>query len=63
MALQYRGRCMGGPYHGQEWVYFSNEMDVTIVDGNPLLEIPFKIKGTYKHDGKELWVWFGQSCG
>lgn len=62
MALRHTGQCMGGPYHSEQWTYFSDEMDVEYLDGNPIQGIPTKIKGTYKHDGKALWVWHGPSC-
>ena len=59
MALKHTGKCMGGPWHGQERTYFSEEMDVTHLDGNPLVDLAFKVVGTYKHDGRGLWTWFG----
>jgi hypothetical protein len=62
VALKHTGQCMGGPYHGEEWTYFSEEMDVEELIGNPVQETPTKVKGTYKHDGKALWIWYGPTC-
>lgn len=50
---------MGGPRNGEEWTYFSEEMDVEICDGNPVLGPAVAWKGTYKHDGNGAWIWFG----
>lgn len=50
---------MGGPYHGQDWVYFSETMVVESLIGNPLKDISYLVSGEYRHDGKGLWVWHG----
>ncbi len=61
MALRHEGKCMGGPWAGQWRVYFSEEMPVTELLGNPVQERSWKVEGYYKHDGRGLWVWFGPS--
>ena len=61
MSVRYVGLCVGGPYDGKDWVYFSKEMEVLRQDDG---EPSFKVMGIYKHydggiykhyDGK--WIW------
>lgn len=59
MKLERTGKCMGGPYHGQEWTYLFEEMPVEQQLGNPVQGQSWRINGHYKHDGRGLWTWFG----
>jgi hypothetical protein len=60
MALQHKGKCVGGPYDGQDWVYFAETMPVVQLLGNPLTERSYTVDGYYKHHGT-LWFWQGPS--
>jgi hypothetical protein len=50
---------MGGPWHGQEHVYFSEQMPVEQYLGGPTASQSWRVNGHYQHDGRGLWVWFG----
>ena len=61
VSVRHEGKCMGGPWHGQQRVGFSEEMPVTELIGNPVQGGAWNVDGYYKHDGRGVWVWFGPS--
>ena len=58
MSTEYVGKCLGGPYDGEQRTHPKRTMTVLWLEGNPLNEIPFKRAGDYEWQ-PDIWVWQG----
>lgn len=54
----FAGKCMGGPYAGQEHAHHDSVLHVIWLEGNPLHDLAWKREGTY-HFQNGVWLWGG----
>jgi hypothetical protein len=62
MSDKFFGRCIGGPYAGQDYTHYASAFSVVWIEGNPMREIAFKREGCYEHfpnGDTGAWRWRG----